>query len=272
MLRKELKLLKKNWPYLAVAITIFAAFVFFYKQIYIYFAIEGIRTVTEVMAIVLGIFAGLLGFSIASITQTAISERQYQEALLREESGWFKGWLTIIPGNIRGKKGVADLPDTIRQHSVFPSQPSAELVKLLQDKFKVFERIFKIWSGKTRAKKEIEKAYNEFYTHYFSIAAIVIKISHSEHRLEFAKTLTGFLWQLVIILLLYIIVLILTYTALAQKFAENCGLVFILLVAASFIFIFGVIEGVVSYSRIESRMSTFTLSEKKSKSEGKNRV
>jgi hypothetical protein len=262
MFRKELKWLKKNWPYLAVAIAIFTALVFFSKQIYIYFAIEGVRTVTGVMATVLGIFTGLLGFSIASITQTAISERQYQEALLRDESSWFKDWLIIIPDNIKRKRDVADLPDIIRQHSVFPSQPSEELVNLLRDKFKVFERIFKTWARKTSAQKEIEKARSEFDTHYFSIAAIVIKISHSELRLEFARTLTGFLWQLVFILLLYIGILILSYTTLAQKFAEDWGMLVILLVVASFIFIFGIIRGVAGYSQIESRMSTFTLAEK----------
>lgn len=259
MFRKWLKWLKTDWPYLAVAIATFAAFVFFSKQTYIYFAIEGVRTVTWVMATVLGIFAGLLGFSIASITQTAISERQYQQGLLRDESRWFKDWLTIIPDHIKRKRNIADLPYIIREHSVFPTQPSEALVNLLQEKFTIFERIFKTWARKTKAPKEIDKARNEFNVHYFSIAAIVIKISYSDLRLKLARTLTGYLWMLGIILLFYIFILILSYTSLAQKFAEAWGILIILLAIVSFAFIFGVIVGIAEYSRIESRVGTFTL-------------
>lgn len=261
MFSKGLKWLKTNWPYLTAAIAIFIAVVFFSKQTYIYFPVEGVRIVTGVMATVLGIFAGLLGFSITSVTQTAMSERQYQQGLLRDESKWFKDWLSIIPDDIKRKRSIADLPDIIRRHSVFPDQPSQALLSLIRDKFAIFERIFKTWARKTRAQKEIDKAHNEFNIHYFSIAAIVIKIGYAEMRLELARTLTNYLKMLGFILFLYIFILILSYTTLTQKLADDWGIMIVLLAVVSFAFIFGVIIGVAEYSRIESRAGTFTLLE-----------
>lgn len=182
-----LKWLKANWPFLVAVIIIFVPLGFFSDHINIPFEIAGVRTVTSVMATVLGIFAGLLGFSIAVIAQLATTERQYQQSLLRNESQWFEGWLTKIPNDIRRKRDIADLPDTISSHSVFPTEPPEEILKLLRNKFTVFQRIFKTWARKTKIQQEIDKAHSEFDLHYLSIVATVIKLSHAEQRLEMTR-------------------------------------------------------------------------------------
>lgn len=259
MIKKSLKWLSKNWPYLVLTITVFIASIFFFRQTDVYLEIEGVRTVTSVMATILGIFAGLLGFLIASIIQVAISERQYQQSLLRNESQRFEDWLTKIPNNIKRKRDIADLPDIIRDHSIFPTQPSEELLELLRDKFAVFQRIFKTWARKTQIQQEIQKAHSEFDVHYLSVAAIVIKLSHAEGRLEIARSLTRYLWMLGMIFFFHILILILSFTTLAQEFEGDWGTLVILLTVVSFGFILGVIIGISDYFRIESRSATFTL-------------
>lgn len=215
--------------------------------------ISGLRWIAISLATIAGILIGLVAVMVATIVQISLSQKQFYQGLLANESKWLEGWFATHPTIYAQLKDEEEIFYAIYRHSAIPKFSEEEILKKMD---KTMYPLTERWRKRVKEapyechikQGEIE----EFEKHLVGIGATLGRIKASKDRVILGKHLSDVLWPLGFDLLIALIVILLcSITNIATYMSDNASMFALGLILIAVVSVFPLILVVSLYIRTE---------------------
>lgn len=219
-------------------------------------AIDGLRWIAITLSTIVGILIGLVSAIVATVVRISMSQKQFYQGILANESQWLERWFATHPGILSQLEDeVKEVMYGIYRHSTIAEFSDEELMNKIG-------RTMPLLTGEWR-KRVIEapedclikqSEIEEFEKHLRGTGATLCQIKASKDRMELGKYLSDILWPLGFVLLLALTVILCCSTPNIAMFINDYASRFALaLIVIACISVFSLIFVVTLYIRTEVR-------------------
>lgn len=216
--------------------------------------IDGLRWIAISLSTIVGILIGLMSATVATIVRTSMSQKQFYQGILANESQWLERWFATHPTIFAHLKDEAkEVIYAIYRHSTTPKLSDEELIENIGDKLLPLPGE---WGKKAMASpyefKLEQHEIDNFETHLVGIGATLSQIMPSKDRMELGKSLSDVLWPLGFVLLFSLtMILCCSIPNIATFMNDNTSLFALALMLIASILVFSLILIVNLYMRTE---------------------
>lgn len=217
--------------------------------------VASLRLIAISLATITGVLIGLISTTLVTIVRVALSQKQFYQSVLAEESQWLTEWFTLHRMVIgQPSVEVEDTLNAIYRHTATPEVTDKELISQMANTLLPLPNEWRettptLPSGARLKQYEI----NEFERHLDGTGAIISQIKVSKDRMRIGGDLSFVLWPLGGVLLISLIVVLLCSISNINTFMSNNAFLFaIALIVIAIIIILSLIYIVTLFMRTEA--------------------
>lgn len=223
--------------------------------------IGGLRSIAILLATISGILIGLVSVTATAIMQITLSQKQFYQNILANESEWLENWFVNHPTIYALLKDEEkEIINTIYQHSTIPRFSEEETREKLS---KTMSHLADKWHK--RVKESTDESHikqgeiNKFEKHLVGILTTLGQIGITKTKFEAGRDMSHVLWFLGYQLSISLIVILLcSIDNIATNMSDAASVWAVAIILSAIGLVFSLIYSVTSYMKIEVKFMTHT--------------